>query len=174
MRIYSVYVCLFGRPCSWDHQVVINKWHTVCGGLQYALRDFASGSRCEEIGNIEMINTDLFEPSKKQKIFGGRVYKAIQAVLGNYDAIRQDFLDAGICIKDIRTSPDNMKAFILWDSYKDSRVAHNILHQHAGKLKTAVGKKLGTRRVPYLEFRYDALRPQDEQLNRVLDDLRDT
>eukprot|EP00890_Picochlorum_soloecismus_P004553 jgi/Picsp_1/5099/NSC_02462-R1_ribosome-binding factor a len=153
MRICSLYACLFGRLRCLD-QVVIDKWHTV-GGLQYASREFASGTRYgdREIENREIIDTDPFEPSKKQKMFGGRVYKAIQAVLGNYDAIRQDFLDAGICIKDIRTSPDNMKAFILWDTYKDSRVANNILHQHAGKLKTAMGKKLGSRRVPYLEFR---------------------
>jgi len=163
---------IFSRLCCLD-RVVIDKWHTV-GGLQYALREFASGAKCGELESRERIDMDPFEPSKKQKMFGGRVHKAIQAVLGNYDAIRQDFLDAGICIKDIRTSPDNTKAFILWNTYKDSRVASNILQHHAGKLKTAVGKKLGRRRVPYLEFRHDALRPQEEHLNRILDDLRNT
>ena len=90
--------------------------------------------------------------------------KAIQAVLMSpkHEHLKEALIeDAGMCIKDVRMSPDHMKAFILWETYKgeDDREwkmqAQSIVNRHAGALRRAVAKALGAKHVPYLEFRQD-------------------
>lgn len=80
--------------------------------------------------------------------------KAVRAVLENNDSLFQCLVkDAGISIRDIYMSPDNSKAYILWDTYKEDDVdgAEKLLKEHMPELKRLVSKKLGAKRVPYLE-----------------------
>lgn len=120
--------------------------------------------------------------SPRQKRFAGKVYKAIQAVLTNTASLRQVFVEeAGFSVKDIRMSPDNSKAFILWNTYKSmGSVVQNqegieeleaIVQKHAGKLRMALAKKLGVKNVPYIIFKRDSLSEDHIKLQKVLDKI---
>lgn len=92
--------------------------------------------------------------SIRQKKFGAAVHRAMQAVLQRNENLFQSLVrDGGICFREIRMSPDNTKAFILWDTYKkDTDYASSLLRQHTGTLKHLVGKALATKKAPYFEF----------------------
>lgn len=76
------------------------------------------------------------------------------------DVFQQDGLlaqaivkDAGISVRDVRMAPDNLKAYVLWDTYKgDVKMAEMILKRHTGKIKHLVSKRLKCKRAPFLEF----------------------
>jgi ribosome-binding factor A len=119
--------------------------------------------------------------SSSNRIFGSRVIKAIRAVLENNDALFECLVkDAGISIRDIRMSPDNSKAYILWDTYKEDDVdgAERVLKEHMPELKRLVSKKLAAKRVPYLEFighHQDSVqqsKSEYERLQRALDRIK--
>jgi ribosome-binding factor A len=104
----------------------------------------------------------------------------MQSVLQKNDTLFQSLVkDGGICFREIRMSPDNTKAFVLWDTYKeDTMHATAVLRQHTGTLKHLVSKALATKKAPYFEFvaNFDneivRRREEYDKLQEKLDEIR--
>ena len=65
-------------------------------------------------------------------------------------------------------APDNLKAFILWDSILDRNEAvQQELDRRGPRLRSAVARVLGARNVPRLEFRQDRLSRRQQDIDDV-------
>lgn len=83
-----------------------------------------------------------------------KVLRALRDVLERDGVLAQAIVkDAGISLRDVRMAPDNSKAFILWDTYKENvQNSEEILRENTGKLKHLVSKQLKSKKAPFLEF----------------------
>lgn len=83
-----------------------------------------------------------------------KVMRALRDVLERDGLLSQSIIkDAGISVRDVRMTPDNSKAFILWDTYKENVGASEaLLRENTGKIKHLVSKQLRSKRAPFLEF----------------------
>lgn len=115
----------------------------------------------------------VWPTSKRQGRFASRMTSALSRVLSEEDVFRERLVrQLGFCVKEVRMSPDNMKAFILWDSYLDRHAAvQQELNKRGGRLRSAVATVLGARNVPQLEFRHDSLSPQQQTLEGIFREL---
>ena len=120
--------------------------------------------------------TDLVWPAtRRQEKYAARVHRALSAVLERDARLRQDLVEQiGFTVKDVRVSPDHAKAFILWNAYNSSRVdAEAALRQATSRLKSGIAKAMATKSMPRLEFRYDQLSSQQEQMERLFERLEE-
>ncbi|GAB4823108.1 hypothetical protein N2152v2_010154 [Parachlorella kessleri] len=106
-----------------------------------------------------------------------RLQSALFRALSEEDVFREGLVRRlGFSIKEIRMAPDNLKAFILWDSVLGRNEAvQQELDRRGPRLRSAVAKVLGARNVPRLEFRQDrpSRRQQEiEDVFRRLDEER--
>lgn len=76
-----------------------------------------------------------------------------------------------VTITDTRVTPDLQNATVFWTVLGDERqreLTAELLERHRGKLRTLVGKGLGIRLTPTLEFVHDALPEDAAHLEDVL------
>ena len=66
----------------------------------------------------------LAGPPSPLSTVAARLQNAVMQALMEQDRLREELVDnLGLCIKGVRMSPDNLKAFILWDSYSNQGAA---------------------------------------------------
>ncbi|EIE22336.1 hypothetical protein COCSUDRAFT_56029 [Coccomyxa subellipsoidea C-169] len=69
----------------------------------------------------------------------------------------------GFTVVEVRMSPDNSTAYILWDAFPERHdAAERELNQRVSRLRRSLAHALKSRHVPRLEFRRDA--PSSEEL----------
>ena len=76
-----------------------------------------------------------------------------------------------VTITDTRVTPDLQQATVFWTVLGDEaqrEKSAELLQRHRGKLRTLIGKGLGIRLTPSLEFVHDALPEDAAHLEDVL------
>lgn len=141
-----------------------------------ACTDTHSRSRVPTIVGIALLllnNCYCNISPKKLFAVASRVHHALTSVLSHHITLRQALVeDVGVSIKEVRVSPDHTKAFILWDSYTgESHRASQVLKRSVSQLRAAVGKALGSKLVPRLEFRRDVASAEEVELMKFFDGM---
>ncbi|KAL4436945.1 hypothetical protein ABPG75_004084 [Micractinium tetrahymenae] len=104
-----------------------------------------------------------------QSIVASKVHRALETALMHNDHLRDTLVHRlGFAVKDVRMSPDNLKAFILWDSItgQPGRL-RSELNAQGPRLRAAVAAALRARNAPQLVFRHDGLTPQQQEVEEV-------
>lgn len=80
----------------------------------------------------------------------------------------------GVCIEEVRMSPDMLTAYVLWSAHPDCEgEAQYELQSRLPKIRASVGKALKARHVPKLEFRRNQLSEAQAAVDRVLNRLKE-
>ncbi|KAL6767266.1 hypothetical protein ACKKBG_A39285 [Auxenochlorella protothecoides x Auxenochlorella symbiontica] len=118
--------------------------------------------------------TEIVWPaSSRQEKFAAKVHRVLGNVLMHDAVLRQSLVERyGFAVEEVRTSPDNLKAFLLWDSYSGhEREAATELARRKGRLRSAVAGGLGVRNAPLLVFRKSGMSSEEARLESVLEGL---
>lgn len=89
----------------------------------------------------------------------------------NLAAVVKDPALGMVTITDTRVTPDLQQATVFWTVLGDEaqrEKSAELLQRHRGKLRTLIGKGLGIRLTPSLEFVHDALPEDAAHLEDVL------
>lgn len=155
------------------HQVLPSLLRTIS---QYETDNAANNDSRVAVDTSYRSATDLVWPAtRRQEKYAARVHRALSAVLERDARLRQDLVEQiGFTVKDVRVSPDHAKAFILWNAYNSSRMdAEVALRQATARLKSGIAKAMAAKSVPRLEFRYDQVSSEQEQMERLFQRLED-
>ncbi|CAL8468697.1 g8237 [Coccomyxa elongata] len=136
------------------------------------LSDTAEGSSRDQARIRVPVDLDYKSPtervwpaSRHQQKFAGRVRDALQTVMMFTDSNAFKDLTGryGFTVVEVRMSPDNSTAYILWDAFPECHEdAERELNQRTSRLRRSLAQALKSRHVPRLEFRRDA--PSSEEL----------
>ncbi|KAL4430570.1 hypothetical protein ABPG77_005810 [Micractinium sp. CCAP 211/92] len=108
--------------------------------------------------------------SQGEQGVAAKVQRALETALLRNDHLRDALVQRlGFAVKDVRMSPDNLKAFILWDSIigQPDRL-RSELNAQGPRLRAAVASALRARNAPQLVFRHDGLTPQQQEVEELL------
>ncbi|KFM23937.1 hypothetical protein F751_6905 [Auxenochlorella protothecoides] len=117
--------------------------------------------------------TEIVWPaSSRQEKFAAKVHRVLGNVLMHDAVLRQSLVERyGFAVEEAR-SIDNLKAFLLWDSYSGhEREAAKELARRKGRLRSAVAGGLGVRNAPLLVFRKSGMSSEEARLESVLEGL---
>lgn len=98
-----------------------------------------------------------------------RVHAALSRALLKDAALHDSLVkQLGLSVSDVRVSPDCLKAFILYESFTgQTQPLQRELQRSVGRLRMALGRELGARHVPRLEFRLDRLSREQAALEQA-------
>ncbi|CAL5221525.1 g3733 [Coccomyxa viridis] len=117
----------------------------------------------------------LWPTSRNQKKYGARVRDALHTVMMDSGGAAYARLvwQLGFTIVEVRMSPDNMTAFVLWDAHDDSLFsAEREIGYRLSQLRRDIGRLLGMRHTPRLEFRLDRLSQEQQDVEDAFERLR--
>ncbi|KAI7837074.1 hypothetical protein COHA_009072 [Chlorella ohadii] len=120
--------------------------------------------------------TEMVWPAtKQQERFASRVQSALETALLHNMQLREALVtQLGFAVKEVRMSPDHLKAFIQWDSILGQGAAAPLERElacMAPKLRTEVARVLRARNAPHLVFRRDAPTAKQQELEDIFAQL---
>ncbi|PRW33870.1 ribosome-binding factor A [Chlorella sorokiniana] len=117
----------------------------------------------------------VWPATKQQERFASRVQGALETALLHNAQLRDALVThLGFAVKEVRMSPDHLKAFIQWDSVLGREAAAPLqreLARMAPKLRSEVAKVLRARNAPHLVFRRDAPTAKQQELEDIFAQL---
>ncbi|MGL5850892.1 MAG: 30S ribosome-binding factor RbfA [Phycicoccus sp.] len=94
----------------------------------------------------------------------------------NLEAVVKDADLGFVTVTDVRVTGDLQHASLFYTVFGDDAQRHTtarILEEHKGRLRSFVGKQLGIRLTPTLEFIADAVPETAAQIEHLLDEARE-
>lgn len=91
------------------------------------------------------------------------------ALLSRQDPELQKLIQrTGFAIEEVRMSPDNLVAYILWNCLPGEETdAERILERRVGLMRTMLAQVMKVRRVPRLEFRLNEPTEEQQEIDRI-------
>ncbi|KAK9815035.1 hypothetical protein WJX73_005628 [Symbiochloris irregularis] len=115
----------------------------------------------------------VWPAEKHQRKFGAKVQRALASLLSSRrDNSLQTLVNMGFTVEEVRMSPDNLIAYILWSCLPgQEEQAERTLRHSAGRMRGSLAHAMQVRRVPRLEFRLNELTAQQQQIEDILQRL---
>ncbi|KAK9851139.1 hypothetical protein WJX84_003398 [Apatococcus fuscideae] len=117
--------------------------------------------------------TDVIWPaSRHQQRVASRVQTALS--LAFMDSARRDLFmnKLGLCILQVRMSPDHMTAYVLWEAHEaEIETTRRALSRSIRDIRGAMARHLHAKRVPRLEFRFNTLTDAQEEVETEMERL---
>lgn len=117
---------------------------------------------------------ELWPLTRQQRKLASKVRTALEDALMHDTAFRETLVGVyGFTVQEVRMSPDNMKAFVLWRAYPNCEAAARIeLNRRLKVLRAAAAARLQLRHMPRLEMRHDTLTDEQARLEAAMDQIR--
>ncbi|KAL0053825.1 hypothetical protein WJX82_011373 [Trebouxia sp. C0006] len=123
--------------------------------------------------NYRSPTEQIWPASPRQQKVASRVLRALEYALSEPPFLETLIKTYGVCIEEVRMSPDMLTAYVLWSGHPDcEEPAQNELQSRLSKIRVSVGKALKARHVPKLEFRLNQLTESQAAVEQELDRLK--
>ncbi|KAL0034407.1 hypothetical protein WJX79_000698 [Trebouxia sp. C0005] len=123
--------------------------------------------------NYRSPTEQIWPASPRQQKVASRVLRALEYALSEPPFLESLIKTYGVCIEEVRMSPDMLTAYILWSGHPDcEEPAQHELQSRLSKIRVSVGKALKARHVPKLEFRLNQLSESQAAVEQELDRLK--
>ncbi|KAL3150598.1 hypothetical protein ABBQ32_000405 [Trebouxia sp. C0010 RCD-2024] len=116
----------------------------------------------------------VWPASPRQQKVASRVTRALELTLSQPSFLETLVKEYGLCVEEVRMSPDMLTAYVLWSAHPDCEgAAQHELQSRVSKIRASVGKALKARHVPKLEFRLNQPSESQSAVQMVLDRLKE-